>query len=229
MAEGSTKFKEDYEPGPALESSYFKDLNYWRNLLFHHSLIGQKDGVGYGNVSQRASIYDSVLDSSLPNKRSFIITGSQTGHLEDLTALHYTIVRRYHPRENRIITRGPIRASSESMTHGAIYDADESIRFAFHAHSPDIWNFAERLGIPITDKKVEYGTPEMAEEVFRLFRETNVKDLGIFAMGGHTDGIFSFGETAQRAGEVLFYYLKEAQARAQKPMEDKHENRFSVG
>ena len=100
--------------------------------------------------------------------------------------------------------RGRVRLSSRIAER---YDADESIRFAFHAHSPDIWNFAERLGIPITDKKVEYGTPEMAEEVFSLFRETNVKDLGIFAMGGHTDGIFSFGETAQRAGEVLFYYL----------------------
>ena len=224
------KYQEEFTPSTSLGHAYFQDLNYYRKLLFNYSLIGEKDGVGYGNVSQRASIYDSVADSSLLNKRSFIITGSQTGHLADLTANHYTVVRGYYPRENRIITRGPIRASSESMTHGAIYDANESIRFAFHAHSSDIWNLAEKLGIPITDKEVEYGTPDMAEEVFRLFRETNVKDIGIFSMGGHTDGIFSFGETAERAGKVLFYYLKRAQLiQTQERGDDKSGDKTAAG
>jgi hypothetical protein len=36
----------------------------------------------------------------------------------------------------------------------------------------------------------------MAQEVERLFRETNLIEMGIFAMGGHEDGVIAFGRTA---------------------------------
>ena len=187
-----------------------KELNSWRQIFYIKNLIGKDksryEGNGYGNISQR------LQDIPKPeNKRSFIITGSQTGGLENLTKKHYALVLEYYPERNLIISqKGPINASSEAMTHGTIYDADEKIKFVFHVHSPEIWNNAEKLGIPITKREVSYGTPEMADEVNRLFRDTNVKNINILSMGGHEDGIFSFGETADKAGTLILNYLARA-------------------
>ena len=50
---------------------------------------------------------------------------------------------------------------------------------------------------------VPYGTPEMAREVQRLFRETDVRTRKIFAMAGHTDGIVAFGQDFRQALAML--------------------------
>ena len=92
-----------------------------------------------------------------------------------------------------------------------IYDMDEQILVVLHVHSPDIWNNASALGIPVTDAGVPYGTPEMAREVERLFSETEVSEKCIFSMGGHLDGIVSFGKTANEAGEALLHALAACQ------------------
>ncbi len=47
--------------------------------------------------------------------------------------------------------------------------------------------------------EVPYGTPEMAREVQRLFRETDVRARRIFAMAGHKDGIVAFGQDFREA------------------------------
>ena len=100
--------------------------------------------------------------------------------------------------------------SSESLTHGAIYDLGAHIRFVFHAHTPVIWRRAAALRIPVSDRAVPYGTPEMAREVERLWRTTALPDLGILAMGGHEDGVIAFGRSAEEAGEVTLRYLARA-------------------
>jgi hypothetical protein len=89
------------------------------------------------------------------------------------------------------------------MTHGAVYALDSRIRWVMHGHSPEIWRAATRLHIPTTDAAVAYGTPEMSEEVARLWRESDMRRQRLFTMGGHEDGVVSFGRTASEAGQVL--------------------------
>ena len=48
----------------------------------------------------------------------------------------------------------------------------------------------------------------MAAETVRLFRETDVRQIGMYAMAGHEDGIVSFGETAEQAAGVMEKYMK---------------------
>ena len=96
-----------------------------------------------------------------------------------------------------------MRPSSESLTHGMVYDMDEGTQWVMHAHSLHIWRVARALSIPMTDGRVAYGSPEMAGEVERLFQETDVADQKIFGMDGHEDGIVTFGATAEEAGFVL--------------------------
>ena len=120
------------------------------------------------------------------------------------------MVSRYDYAKNAVVSQGPVRPSSESMTHGAIYDLAPQIRFVLHAHTPTIWTRARALRIPTTDPGVPYGTPEMAREMHRLFRSTTLPELRILAMGGHEDGIIVFGKTAEDAGQVMLTYLARA-------------------
>jgi ribulose-5-phosphate 4-epimerase/fuculose-1-phosphate aldolase len=206
MEEGVIKFKLDFSMAGPVDLQPLAELNQWRTILWQQALIGQDparyEGYGFGNVSQRIGDDDAVR-----GKRCFVISGTQTGHLPELDNTHYTLVRTYDAASNAVSATGPIKPSSESLTHGMIYDLDNAIRIVLHVHSPDIWLAADSLGIPVTDSAVPYGTPQMAAEVQRLFKETDVYEQKIFSMGGHEDGVVSFGTTAEEAGEILLRTL----------------------
>lgn len=211
QTEGVIKYQLDFSPVPALPWSDLREINAWRYLMFQLALIGQDParygGYGYGNISRRLEPLDAPAAH-----RAFVISGSQTGGLPQLTAEHYTTVHQCHPAENRLVASGPLKPSSESLTHGAVYATSPQIGWVLHAHSPHIWRHAEALGLPVTHSAVPYGTPEMAAEVARLFAETNVARQGIFSMGGHEDGIVAFGPTGEAAFSVLVSSLGRAMA-----------------
>lgn len=204
--EGVIKFQMHYTAAPPLPAEAVRELNAWRKILVLLKFIGQDparyEGYGFGNVSCRLEPWDAPASA-----RRFLITGTQTGEVEDLGPEHFVVVAECHPEQNLTVAEGPVRPSSESMTHGAVYAMDENIRWVLHAHSPHIWYAAQRLGIPITRADVQYGTPEMSDEVCRLFEESDVRQRRIFSMGGHEDGIVSFGRTAEEAGDVLLAAL----------------------
>jgi len=204
--EGVIKFHLDFKDAAAVPADTLTELNRWRNILWQQALIGQDpgryEGYGFGNVSQRSGDFNAPQ-----GKRSFIISGTQTGHLPELDNSHYAHVKTYDAASNSVTAKGPIKPSSESLTHGMIYDLDNAIHVVLHVHSPDIWLAADSLGIPVTDTTVPYGTPKMAEEVQRLFNETDVREKKIFSMGGHEDGVVSFGISAEEAGDVLLRTL----------------------
>lgn len=213
--EGVIKFQMRYTEGDAPTAAQIAELNAWRKLCYLTQLIGQDparyDGYGFGNISQRCGAGTS------PNQRPFLISGTQTGFLDNLEPAHYAIVRACYPEKNQVIADGPVKPSSESMTHGTLYALDETILFVIHVHSPDLWRNAAALEIPLTAADVAYGTPEMGAEVGRLFRETDVRQRGIFGMAGHEDGIVTFGCTAADAGTVLFTTLARAWQLSQSP------------
>ncbi|MEW5957876.1 MAG: class II aldolase/adducin family protein [Chloroflexota bacterium] len=209
--EGVIKFQMDYTPTAPLPPEQLRQINAWRKITYLLQLIGQEagryGGYGFGNISRRLEPFDAP-----ETRRRFVISGTQTGGLAELSAGHYAIVTAYYPEQNRLVAEGPIRPSSESLTHGMIYDLDNDLRWVIHAHSPQLWRHAAALELPLTDPAVAYGTPEMAVAVRRLFAETEVRARLIFAMGGHEDGIVSFGRTAEEAGGVMLNYLARALA-----------------
>lgn len=208
--EGVIKFTYQFFPYPPVHVCNIQELDEWRQVFYHHNILGQDpcryDGAGFGNVSKRCPPF-----STPQNKRSFFVTGTQTGSLGTLAPHNYTTVLEYYIEKNLIVTEGPVLPSSESLTHGAIYNISPEIRYVFHTHSPDIWRKAKLLGIPVTAPDIPYGTVEMAQEVKKLFLCTDVPSTKIFAMGGHEDGIISFGKSASEAGEVMLHYLIMAQ------------------
>lgn len=207
--EGVIKYDAQYiKCALPIDFDFIAQLDRWRAVLYKHALIGQdpnrEQGVAFGNVSQRV------------NGRLFVITGTQTGGIPDLSPEHYSLVVDCEPTRNLLVAAGPIKASSEAMTHATVYEQDNGNNYVFHAHSPDIWIAVREkaLDIPETALDVPYGTPEMASETARLFGETNVARLKIFSMAGHTNGIVTFGRTPDEAGEVMMEYLDRARALA---------------
>jgi hypothetical protein len=121
--EGVIKFDLRYTAGPAVPENAILELNKWRNILWEHALIGQDparyDGYGFGNISQRIGKRDAAI-----GRRAFAISGTQTGHLKQLGNQHYARVTAYNADSNQVVADGPVRPSSESMTHGVIYDRE---------------------------------------------------------------------------------------------------------
>lgn len=202
--EGVIKFTLHHQEGPlpsfAVERT--RDLLAWRRLLIQLGAVGREvgryGGAGFGNLSARVPPYPGER-----GRRAFVITGSQTSHSDPCSPAPLCVVDRYDPGRNTVTSRGPVPPSSESMTHGALYDLSPRVRFVFHGHVPLLWQNARALGLPTTSASVPYGTPQMAMEVARLYRETNLSEVGVLAMGGHEDGIITFGYTAEEAGGVL--------------------------
>ena len=194
--EGYTKFDVDWTRSAPLACEEIEELNRWRLPLYEAQLIGHYVdlGIGYGNISLRA------VDSG-----QFIISGTQTGQLPVLSGEHYAQVTDYDIEQNRVSCRGPVQASSEAMTHATIYELDASIRAVVHVHSEQLW---VRLmnSMPTTDADVRYGTPDMAREFTRLYRESEFATAGIAVMAGHESGLVSIGSTMEQAASRILAF-----------------------
>lgn len=181
--------------------------------MFRLKLIGcdpcRYQGAGFGNIS-----YKVDSPTSLENKPSqffFLISGTQTGHLENLSKEDLALVMEAYPQRNRLVAKGPVKPSSEALTHAAVYGADPDIRWVIHVHSAQIWRQTQSLSIPFIDSQIAYGTPEMAAAMTTLMATRRVGEETIFSMLGHEDGIISFGSTAEQAALPIIKYLALAQ------------------
>ena len=158
--EGYTKFNSTWIPVELFQN--IEKLNEWREKFRSLELIGMHDGIGYGNISIR-------------KYEGFIISGTKTGGIEKLTEQNYTKVINYDIDKNWLACVGKTDASSESLSHAAVYQSNKNANAVIHVHSLEMW---ERLinKIPTTSPEAEYGTPEIAREIIRLFKETDVKE-----------------------------------------------------
>ena len=210
--EGVVKFEVQHESRPLVPrrvGDLACKLVAWREILSLTGLVGQDprryEGAGYGNVSARVGPPSAAL-----GRRAFLISGTQTSGTRCISLSDFAVVERYDYRCNWVSSYGIARPSSESMTHGAVYDLGPHIRCVLHAHSPTLWRRARQLGIPTTSPSAAYGTPAMALEVHRLYRETVLPERAIFAMGGHDDGIVVFGRSPEATGQILISWLARA-------------------
>ena len=192
---GSIKFQCDWIQVESIDEKIIIEINRWRNILFNHKLIGvYPNGIGYGNISIRLA------------GKEFLISGTSTGHIESLSTSHYSTVVDYDFHRNALTCKGPIKASAESLTHAAIYEMDQQIQAVIHIHNKLMWDTLLDK-VPTTSPNIEYGTPQMALEIKRLFNSTDLFAKKVLVMGGHEEGIISFGENLDEAGNLLLQYL----------------------
>ena len=188
---GSVKFSCEHVHGDLAEFAGLTELNYYRTRLIQLGLIGvDPNGIGFGNLSIRSS------------EQGFYITGSGTGKLTDLTNAHYSRVTAFDFEKNWLRCEGSVVASSESLTHAAVYDSDPTAMAVIHGHDLKLWETLLNK-VPATPKGVAYGTPAMAFAVQNLFGNTDVRDKKFFIMSGHEGGIVTFGKDLKTAFDIL--------------------------
>jgi hypothetical protein len=192
--EGVVKFNCHWsQSGPVISDEQFETINYWREVLFNMDLIGAyENGVGFGNMSIRTG-----------GGNQFIITGSATGEIPELEPGHYVKVNSFNIDDNAVQCIGPLKASSESLTHAAIYLSEPGA----NVHSIDLWN--ELIyKVPTTNPSMDYGTIGLAKDILRLFKDSDVFEKRIIVMAGDRAGILTFGHDMDEAVSVLMQYIR---------------------
>jgi hypothetical protein len=185
--EGYIKFNYEWIPASIPEFD-LNELIYWRQKLYQAKLIGSyPDGIGFGNISMR---YQS---------NQFIISASATGNKPIIDASHFTLVDEFNLDKNWLSCIGNLPASSESLSHAAIYSASPQVKAIVHIHSLKLWEkHINRL--PTSAINAQYGTPEMAYSLQNLVNGENI-EAGVIVMGGHEEGILLYATDLKQAGE----------------------------
>lgn len=198
--EGVIQYQLDFRLDQANQSHHLPKLNGWRSYLYRLGLIGQDPkrygGLGYGNLSHRLK----------PGHSGFLISGTQTGHLPLLCREHYVLVERADTTKNQIVAHGPIKPSSEALTHAALYQANQAVHSVLHVHSPLIWRNARAMKLPVTPADVPYGTPAMASAVQDCMKSRPGLS-GAIVMAGHEDGVIVYSDELDSAGALLLELL----------------------
>lgn len=194
--EGYIKFQCKTTSSRHPSRSELDDIILLRDRLYDKEFVGTfPDGVGFGNVSKKT-------DSG-----SIIITGSNTGKHERIQPNHFVYVNSYDIEANQVESSGQVQASSETLTHVAIYEAIDEIKYIAHIHNLKIWEKLLESGKrPVGTS--EYGSVELADEVREYCKSLDLLD-NIFALPGHKGGVIIHAEEISRINDMLGEYITE--------------------
>jgi ribulose-5-phosphate 4-epimerase/fuculose-1-phosphate aldolase len=193
--EGYVKYTSEHIQAGAISHPLLDALNNARTRLYDLGVIGMyESGIGFGNVSIRVT------------GNEFLISGTSTGGIRELTPNEYCLVRSCDIEGNRVRSFGPTQASSESMSHGALYIACPKAASVFHIHSRPIFEGMLRDNLLSTPKDAAYGTPEMARAISAAVAneaKTSGKNYGQIVLAGHDEGVITWGVSVDEALDLV--------------------------
>jgi L-ribulose-5-phosphate 4-epimerase len=211
MAEGVIKFIVDKrQPGPSLAPVDYQDIEVVRARLWQLRLIGhdQQAGIGYGNISQRRL------------RGGFVISGTQTGHKENLDGGDYVVVDDWDFARNSVSCTGPCLPSSEALSHAALYQQPD-VGGVIHVHCRVLWDELIQAGALCTEGHIAYGSEALYQRLGELAgtlpggsvpaqRVPEVRAPGlplVIVTKGHQDGVFVAGRDLAEAYEAIIALL----------------------
>jgi len=160
VTDGVIKYNFHFTPTAPLHKNLWEEIEAVRERLFALRLIGEKEQIGYGNISRRIG------------EKSFVITGTQTGHLPRLNADNYAQIDDWNDETFTLRSSGAAKPSSEALTHATIYNLNPRIQAVIHIHSKTIWDFMLAHDY-LQTADVPYGSREMIEAVKKIYRNNN--------------------------------------------------------
>ncbi|MEA2110419.1 MAG: class II aldolase/adducin family protein [Campylobacterota bacterium] len=194
MIDGVIKYSINHKSAESPEFLKYRELEELRSRLFALGFIGQKDEIGYGNISTRRD-----------ESGTFFITATQTGNCASLADEFYTYISAYDFSNFSVTSQGKHQPSSEALSHAMIYNIHPEITAVIHIHSLTLWEFMKKNGALATS--AEYGTAEMVSEIAALYDGLNPFNSAAFVMKGHSEGIMTFGKTISEAELQLYRIL----------------------
>jgi len=193
--EGIIKYNVDWDNSELISEREFQIINPYRELAYKNNFIGVgSDNIGYGNISFRINKYDE-----------FVISGSATGHLAALERSDYAKIIKFNIEQNYINCVGGTVASSESLSHAAIYSSNKGINAVLHVHNSFIWNTYLNV-LPTTLPEAEYGTIKMANSISEITVNQFTTE-GIIIMQGHENGVIVYSQNLAGVFNILFNLL----------------------
>ncbi|MEA3491527.1 MAG: class II aldolase/adducin family protein [Campylobacterota bacterium] len=188
--EGVVKYEVQHLSTPSEKFKGYKKLEALRRRLHALGLIGEKDGIGYGNISMRDR-----------EGGSFFITATQTGSHSNLSAKYYTEISSYDFDAFKVVSQGDYPPSSEALSHAMVYELAPEIGVVIHFHSLALWEFLIERDILFTT--AQYGTAEMITEIDELYQTHDPLIDNAFVMRGHREGVMVFGRDLEEAELTL--------------------------
>jgi L-ribulose-5-phosphate 4-epimerase len=177
-----TNFLTEFRKRETIRNSITISIKYWSAFLAENDCAPAIAGGYGGNLSCRT-------------QEGFFITaaGANLAELQDEQITH---VRSFNLQMNKVIVDGVCLPSSESLLHGAIYEARPEINAIFHGHHSVSLSQSKALKIKVTANEAPYGSKELINEVLRILSDEN-----FVIMKNH--GFLSMGKTTDEAGEMV--------------------------
>ncbi|MEI6646654.1 MAG: class II aldolase/adducin family protein [bacterium] len=195
--EGYIKFSVHLNEADIQVPQALQELNAVRTALCDIGMIGiLPEGVGFGNVSIKEAGTDV-----------FFISGTATGGKRILDFSDYCRVDACSIDNNEVFCTGHIRASAETLSHDAVYQANALSNCVIHVHHKPLFLKLLKSTCPATSPDAAYGTPEMARDIARLVK-SHTTPYGILVMTGHEDGVIAWGRTVAETYDVLMNHYK---------------------
>jgi len=173
-------------------------LDELRTELYDAHFIGlYENGIAYGNISLRSDIStanntDNVDTFDNIRSNNFIISATSTGGARKLGLDGYCLVSKVDIEANTVWSIGPLPASSETMTHAAIYQNSQAIHCVVHVHNRKLYDaLLKQENILTTPKDVPYGTVEMAYSIMDIAKKYPLE--ACILMAGHDEGVLFYG------------------------------------
>ena len=182
----NTVFVSDLIPG----DTKLVELKKWSKIFQESGLTPEVQGNFTGNLSFRS-------------KEGFVITASGLKDKQDLEDICFVYVKTYDEKYNTFFVEGQTKPSSESIMHHLIYKTCREVNAVFHGHNDKIVAYAEKLGLPVTEKEYESGTVELAKEVLKVLGNNK-----LIVLRNH--GFVSLGNKMKEAGELALTTLNKA-------------------
>lgn len=196
--EGVVKYSLDFIKTDEVAVKECEKIEKIRERLFALGMIGAyDDGIGFGNISLKYK-----------NKKSFVITATQTGEYPKLTPKYYSLVKKVDFKSFTTTAIGVSKPSSEAITHACIYDLDKRINAVIHVHNEKLWRFMLENDY-LSTNDTPYGTPEMVEDVKDIYKNIDPLLNNAFVMKGHFEGVVTFGKSLKHAEKTLYRIIQE--------------------
>lgn len=124
---------------------------------------------------------------------------------------HWALVESFNLEQNSVQAVGMTDASSESMSHGAIYKTSPETNVVIHIHNKEIFEHMLTFDYLKTPEDIPFGTPDLAVAIENVVKQRGEAD-GIFVTAGHDEGVVAYGRTLEEAYdhiETVYNTLKE--------------------